>query len=139
MSWITLPVVKADTTPPKIMVSQWRALYKRGAASAPPVALLASSCLGYTAYQHSLYSAPEAWKFLTAAAVTTMSIVPYTLSCMRATNGRLMELAADAEKEGEWVKRDEATELLGKWNILNAIRGLFPLTAVVLAWVGSSV
>jgi hypothetical protein len=119
---------------PKVVVNQWQALYKRGAARAPPVGLLASACLGFAAYQHYIYSSTEASKLFVVAALSSISIVPFTLSAMRSTNGRLIQLAGTEEKAAAMIKSEEVSELLGKWQTLNAIRAALPLLAAAIGW-----
>ena len=70
----------------------------------------------------------------TSAALSTLSMVPFTLSMMRSVNDKLMAKAADAEKGSEdiFAEGESSKELIDWWATLNFMRGLFPLTGTVL-------
>lgn len=87
-----------------------------------PLAILSGSSSGLVAYlvpaQRTLWS---------AAAVATLSQIPWTLIGMMATNDRLNEIA-DSKVQQEKVNREEVMSLLKRWRWMNIVRGLLALT-----------
>ena len=77
------------------------------------------------------------------AAACTISLLPYTLVVMGATNGKL---ESKAKESREWSITDEAVEkdlakgesskeLLDYWATLNVVRSIFPLLGAAFgAW-----
>lgn len=60
-----------------------------------------------------------------AAAVLTLSIVPYTFATMAGTNDKLLGLA---ESKGDLsTSRAEVESLISRWIQLNWVRSLLPL------------
>jgi len=62
--------------------------------------------------------------------------VPYTWIVMQGTNNALFHAEARSKNgnEGSW---GEAEGLVKAWNLLNAVRALFPLAGAVLGMLGT--
>jgi len=122
ISHITTPVL--STTPPSTFLPLWTRLYARGAATAPPLAVLSTACFLYLAYSASDWTGAYA-----TAAAATLAIVPYTLLFMMGTNRRLEARAkmvgASAKEDGG--RQEESRALLEWWTVLNFGRSVLPL------------
>jgi len=133
-------------SPPPLLARQWRLAYKRGAAIAPPLALLASAAYTYLAY--TLSNAPLSinhprGEWYAFAAVATVGVVPWTVGVMRDVDGKLMERAegegvrrkvdaGEVEVEVEGEGEEGARSLLDRWGTMNLVRGLMPALGAVL-------
>ncbi|KZT56708.1 hypothetical protein CALCODRAFT_308242 [Calocera cornea HHB12733] len=127
--------------PPLLAAQQWHALYNAGKARAPPLALTSFAAFIYLASLAG-FSTPKG-ALLASAGACVLAIVPYTLTAMARTNGRLHECAQG--KQGELaglrpVQEGEVHALLRKWTALNFVRAMCPATGAalgfwaVLAW-----
>lgn len=141
MSYGSIPSILLAPHP--LAVRQWRKLYSQGKAAAPPLAALSAMSFSFLAYKLSKTLNQTKGELYALAALSTISIVPYTLIVMRATNDKLTNKANDSET---WSIKDEedglglekgksAKELLDWWGLLNFARGMFPLIGAGLgAW-----
>ncbi|KAL2870150.1 uncharacterized protein BJX67DRAFT_378682 [Aspergillus lucknowensis] len=124
--------------PLPLIVKQWREMYSAGKAQNPPIAAVTAAAFAYLAWSvHSqsatalTHLAPSnATTLYSAAAALALAIVPWTLGAMRTTNKLLLDRAA-----ATWVPTERSSEqveeLLGKWIVLNGVRGVFPFVAGV--------
>ena len=71
--------------------------------------------------------------FYCSAARLTLDIVAWTLTVMMSTNYQLV-LIAGAEAKAS-VSEEKFAGLMGRWQVFNGIRGLFPLAGGVLGFV----
>ncbi|KAF3406331.1 Noranthrone monooxygenase [Talaromyces pinophilus] len=116
---------------PKVTCKLWRNMYEAGKTQNPPIAIATASAFAYVAWSvrrnPTLFvsAAYGGFGMYTAAAVLTLSIVPYTLAAMRNTNDALLKLADS--KEDLLASRAEVEALLDRWTTLNWIRSLLPL------------
>jgi hypothetical protein len=70
-----------------------------------------------------------AFTLYSAAAVLVPLIVPYTLTIMKDTNSKLhakADAGVEAKEDGDLMK------LFEKWQLLNAIRSVFPACAAII-------
>ncbi|KAL3429253.1 hypothetical protein BDV09DRAFT_203143 [Aspergillus tetrazonus] len=137
-SFATIPALESSQNkhgaPAALLAKQWSELYARGKAQNPPIAAATAAAFAYLAWSvHSGRSAalqvlaPANASYLySAAAALTVGIVPWTLFAMTKTNDALHERAKEVFVVTEKTA-DEVKELLAKWKVLNAIRGLLPL------------
>ncbi|KAL2838534.1 hypothetical protein BJY01DRAFT_219921 [Aspergillus pseudoustus] len=124
--------VREDNISPNVACKQWRNMYEAGKTQNPPIAFATASSFAYVAWSvrqipRSLAASAAYGGFgmYVAAAVLTLSIVPYTVAAMRPTNNALLELA---ESKGDRVTSSAEVEgLLGRWTTLNWARSLLPL------------
>lgn len=75
-----------------------------------------------------------------AAAVLTISIVPYTLTAMKGVNDRLHAIAdapLEESKATVVAEKGEVETLLRKWYLLNLVRSLLPAVGCVLGVVAA--
>ncbi|KAL4885448.1 hypothetical protein BJY04DRAFT_134518 [Aspergillus karnatakaensis] len=140
-SFITIPsLLKSHTEHSAslpLIVKQWRDMYEAGKAQNPPIAILTATAFGYLAWSvHKSIAigalAPKnAVALYSAAAALTVGIVPWTLAVMVPTNKKLIGRA-----ESVWVEDEgsvtEVKGLIGKWTVLNTLRGVFPLLGAVV-------
>ncbi|KAL4865292.1 hypothetical protein BDV12DRAFT_174924 [Aspergillus spectabilis] len=140
-SLISIPcLLKSHTehqAPLSLIVKQWRDMYEAGKAQNPPIAAVTAAAFAYLAWSvHNNVAvaalAPRnAVALYSAAAALTVGIVPWTLAAMKPTNGKLLERAG-----GVWVEDEKAKEevegLIGRWIVLNTIRGVLPLVGAVV-------
>lgn len=145
LSLISIPAVaniKQDSSLSNAhAVRLWQQNYQRGASQNPPIALGASASLGYLAWSlRNLRTATVMGLgpsfLLSIAAVSTIAIVPFTIVFMRATNNKLLALAAKAKKdEVSVVETEDIEALLERWTALNRLRGFLPMVGAVCACV----
>ncbi|KAK1252457.1 hypothetical protein MKX08_003644 [Trichoderma sp. CBMAI-0020] len=109
----------------------WAELYQRGAASMPKFAI--GTALAYFVAAYDAYGDGRAWGRYLGAAGLTLSIVPFTLTAMKYTNGLLHEEAKKDASEKDDTSVARVNRLLSHWTILNFIRGSLPLAGTVLA------
>lgn len=101
--------------------------YIRGALTLVPLAILSGSASGLVAYL-----VPAQRTIWTAAAVATLSQIPWTVLGMMATNNRLNDIAATSAQQ-EKASKEEVVELLKRWRWMNIFRGFLALTGGLLA------
>lgn len=153
----TIPARQVPGTPAAHLSHQWLDVYERGKRLFPALAIVASSANAYLAWRLRNTPAPDAvscsWAgiYLTAI-ITTLGMVPWTLTAMKSTNGRLRAHATrdDASlsegtksmvvSEQEKAKRaredGDVPALLWKWAELNLYRGMFPLLGACIGFCG---
>ncbi|GKZ63366.1 hypothetical protein AnigIFM60653_007614 [Aspergillus niger] len=122
------------SVPPGTVVKLWNKIYDAGKSQNPPVAATTAAAFLYLAWSVHPRS-PTTYNLAglyTAAAVLTVSIVPYTILMMRPTNNALIKLA---KSRGELTATEvaQSNDLLGRWVVLNGIRSLLPLVGGVVA------
>lgn len=131
MSTICIPALteshKENGSSGEKLAKQWRALFERGKAQNPPIAVAAASSFLYLAwqfrqgsalYKKTVYSRSG---LCLAAAAFTLGIVPYTLIRMSGTNNALLQRAQSKEASSQ-----EVSDLTERWARLNFVRGLLP-------------
>jgi hypothetical protein len=114
---------------PQSSAKIWAELYKRGAASMPKFAV--GTALAYLVAAYDSYGNGRAWGSYLGAAAFTLSIVPFTLTIMKKTNGQLHKEAKEDSEQTE-VSVARVKGLLDWWIILNLIRGSLPLAGTIL-------
>lgn len=107
----------------------WAELYKRGAASMPKFAV--GTALAYFVAAYDAYGDGRAWGSYLGAAGLTLSIVPFTLTVMKKTNGLLHDEAKKDANEND-ISVARVNGLLDRWTTLNLIRGSLPLAGTIL-------
>lgn len=91
----------------------------------------ATSALAYLYSAYNTHSLGGNWQGFAAAAVVTLSIVPWTIFVMASTNNTLHRVARAEEKRSD----QEVADLVGRWNVLNSVRSFFPLVGTIIgAW-----
>ena len=98
ISYVSIPSLLL--APGSLGVQQWRKMYDRGKAAAPPLAMLSSAAFGYLAYRLSKTLNQTKGELYGLAAFSTLSIIPYTLLLMRDVNGKLMSKSDDPNAMG---------------------------------------
>lgn len=144
LSFIAIPALRQssviDGVPVASLAKQWRHIYETGKSQNPPVAVIAASAFLYLSWsaKRALPKSPIAL-YYGSAAVLTLSIVPFTLIAMSATNSKLMQQSHSSAKSVTPVhaQDDEIDQLLGKWTRLNAVRGLLPVIGGIVGLVAS--
>lgn len=116
-------------------VKLWKNNFEAGIALAPPIAVATASSLGFCAW-----SAPKLLTFgvpndrlFAAAALLTVSIVPFTIIFMGSTNDKLLRLAKKEDLTTSETQESEA--LLKRWAFLNAVRSSLPLAGALVTGV----
>ena len=125
--------------PPSTAPKQWRLIYDIGVSSAPKIAIASASAFAYAAYSISksrTMASVSIWSdpvyLLASAAVSTMSIAPWTFLTMLPTNNALDAKLAVADAGTAAKEDDELQSLLKKWAGLNGIRSVFPLLGAAI-------
>jgi hypothetical protein len=140
ISGLAWPAITLAPTP--TLLTQYVHIYAHGAAAAPPIALsaaLSSSLLAYLSYSSGEgENASMKAGLWVAAAVSTMSIVPFTLVAMKEANGGLHEREEEVRKADGQVKgekwEEETRELVKSWGRLNAVRGVLCAAGCGFGW-----
>ncbi|KAJ5745384.1 DUF1772-domain-containing protein [Penicillium odoratum] len=142
LSTIAIPAAvqcqKEDHKSSSLLAKQWKALFENGKAKNPPIAAAVASSLVYLAWTvrqgsplHKTAVNSRSGLYL-AAAMLTVSIVPYTIIFMSRTNNALLE-KADSTSDSD----KDVPELVKRWNTLNMGRSIFPLGGAVFAVVAT--
>lgn len=132
------------------LARQWKTMYDHGKVQNPPVAAVVAGSFYYLTWQvrskHALYErlvgSSDAMLYC-GAAFLTLGIVPWTLTAMLKTNAALEGISGGdltlttKDESGEedvvvTVGDDEFDGLVRRWQVLNGIRGLFPLVGGIL-------
>ncbi|KAH8698788.1 hypothetical protein BGW36DRAFT_448809 [Talaromyces proteolyticus] len=127
-----------------LVAKQWNSIYDTGKAQNPPIAILITSSFLYLAWATRSggpffrQARSSCARFYFAAALLTLSIVPFTLILMNSTNTALRKLAASSEESSRNADVQSAS-LLERWVTLNGIRGLLPLAGSVVGLIGALV
>ncbi|RFU74157.1 hypothetical protein TARUN_8092 [Trichoderma arundinaceum] len=108
----------------------WAELYKRGAASMPKFAV--GTALAYLFAAYDSYGNGKSWASYLGAAGCVLSIVPFTLTVMKSTNGQLHVEAKKENTEENELSVTHVNGLLDRWITLNLIRGCLPLAGTIL-------
>lgn len=136
---------KSDTSQ-NTLALQWKTLYNHGKVQNPPIAAISACSLYYLAYavrshsaHYSRFAGESTGAFYAGAAFLTLGIVPWTLVVMTSTNDRIAAVAeieagneTEEKSKGGGLSDEEFDGLLGRWQVLNGIRGVFPLVGGVL-------
>ncbi|MCJ1411515.1 hypothetical protein MMC19_005605 [Ptychographa xylographoides] len=147
-SFLAMPSILL--APNALAAKQWRKLYLRGAATAPPFTIAVTLSFAYLAYVFNdtrLRAGGPKCQYYVGAALATLSIIPYTLVLMKETNSKLILKAAEADKvdvkddiaHAGVAKNDDTRELMNNWISFNTFRCIFPLTACALGTVAAAV
>lgn len=119
---------------PGTAVKLWKKIYDAGKSQNPPVAATTAAAFLYLAWsaRPGIRTTYNPAGLYTAAAILTVSIVPYTIVTMRPTNNALIKLA---KSQADLTAADvlQSNGLLGRWMVLNGIRSLLPLVGGVVA------
>lgn len=124
-------------------------MYDHGSVQNPPIAAFVAGTFYYVTWQ--IRSKPAVYERLVGsndqllycgAAFVTLGIVPWTLAAMIKTNFALEAIAAGdttittkderGEEDVHTVSDDEFDGLVRRWQLLNGIRGVFPLVGGLL-------
>ncbi|KAL2125256.1 hypothetical protein VTJ04DRAFT_1621 [Mycothermus thermophilus] len=100
LSLSALVIPRLLESPVPLMLKQWLHTLQLGKRTVPFAGLLSAASYVYLALGHKSSLSTAQTRAYLAAAVLSVSIAPYTKLVMRRTNGRLMELAEKAEREG---------------------------------------
>lgn len=141
-------------TPPAHLTHQWLDVYTRARVIFPGICAASSIANGYLAWvlrkSPGLTLLGLGWSTCYVSAITTtMSIAPFTILVMSATNSKLEEHArrddAAVEEGMEQMKLSDQEKakraredvavpgLLQTWSKLNLVRAVFPLVGAVIA------
>jgi hypothetical protein len=128
LSVIDIPVVLGTATQSSHLLQHFIRLYDIGHKMMPSLAITTCLLYGYTA--SSTRATGRSGLPHIIAAVTTISMVPFTWLIMAPTNNALFRMHTDpaAANQGE-VRR-----LLVRWAQLHAVRSLFPLMGSVMGF-----
>ncbi|KAE8362108.1 Noranthrone monooxygenase [Aspergillus caelatus] len=131
---LTIPILIETTQQPAQLVHQWSRIFYSGHRKGPGIAIVTGALYGYAAW--AKFSVGEPWHHWMVAAVTTVSMVPYTWMFMNATNTALFHAEDRFEKGSVEISLQESVRLVRKWDWLNTVRALFPLAGSVMGMLG---
>ena len=112
-------------------------MYHYGHQVLPTMAVGTCLLYGYKAYQRKQDSKRDSWAVFALAAVTTISMLPFTWIFMVPTNSELFRLEAVSSGEPSIMGIDGAKELVVRWSWLHLMRSAFPLAGAVLGTLGT--
>jgi len=120
--------VPAALAHPSSQASIWRALFTRGKATMPKVAVLISLAFAYAAFDSSRRHG-WAWKGFVASAVLMAANVPFTIIFMSSTNAAILDAAAQTGTE---ASGRQVSAHIKRWAVLNVLRSLLPLASTII-------
>ncbi|KAI6783153.1 uncharacterized protein J7T54_000655 [Emericellopsis cladophorae] len=123
MSLVGMPTAMSA---PNDSVYIWHGIFTRGMNVMPKVAILIAAAYSYVAYDARHRGVN--WKGYLAAGGAVLFIIPFTLLFIAGTNATLIS----ASKGATVLSRGRASELIGKWSVLNLGRSLFPLAGAII-------
>ncbi|KAK1636050.1 hypothetical protein BDP81DRAFT_320463 [Colletotrichum phormii] len=126
LSMFSIPAIIQTSAEPGHALKLWQHIFLNGASTGPKVALAITLSLAYSAYDR--YDQGVAWKPFVAAGALSLAIVPYTIIFMSSTNNALMSGARGIATLG----LSETTELLKRWQALNAVRSIISLAGAAI-------
>lgn len=126
LSMFSIPAILQTSAEPGHALKLWQHIFLNGASTGPKVALAVTLSLAYSAYDR--YDQGVAWKPFVAAGALSLAIVPYTIIFMSSTNNALMAGARGIATLGV----SETTELLKRWQALNAVRSIISLAGAAI-------
>ncbi|KAL2867497.1 DUF1772 domain-containing protein [Aspergillus lucknowensis] len=130
---LAVPSLFETTTDPSQLVRHWSRIFLNGHIKGPIICLTTTALYGLAAVRK--YAAGERWGVFAAAGLTTIAMVPFTLTIMAPTNNALFRLEGEVKKGGAPVW-GEAERLVQRWNRFNASRAFFPLVGAILGMLG---
>ncbi|KAL2819635.1 hypothetical protein BDW59DRAFT_164963 [Aspergillus cavernicola] len=131
---LAVPSLFDTTTDPGHLLRHWSRIFLNGHIKGPIICLTTTALYGLAAI--TKYSAGETWGVFAAAGVTTISMVPFTLTLMAPTNEALFKLEGEVKK-GNTPTWSDAERLVRNWNRFNATRAFFPLAGAILGLLGA--
>lgn len=133
LSLMAIPVLLDTTDDPAQLFHQWVRMYHYGHQVMPTLAV--ATCLLYACSVLHSRIAGRQWGVYAVAAVTTVTMLPFTWVFMAPTNNILFRL--EVESKGASVASfAEAQGLVMKWGWLHITRSLFPLAGAALGLTG---
>ncbi|KAI0151813.1 hypothetical protein GGR57DRAFT_503741 [Xylariaceae sp. FL1272] len=123
-----MPAIIAGGASSEVMLREWRFQFTRGQYFVPTLGML--NAINYFSVAYHAYKGGAEWRGFAAAGLSTLFIVPYTLTFIMSTNATLMAEHDSAKKVlGEAaIKR-----LVKKWSDLNIVRVIVPMIGTGLA------
>lgn len=102
----------------------WRSSYNYGASTIPVAAIGSTLLLSFAGYvlKRSIYY---------YAAASSVAIIPFTLLCILPVNKLLFNMESEAMLGNE-VDKDQAEQLIKKWNLLHLVRVLLSTTGFAI-------
>ncbi|KAL4789033.1 hypothetical protein BDV19DRAFT_383428 [Aspergillus venezuelensis] len=131
---LAVPSLFDTTTDPGRLVRHWSRIYLNGHIKGPIISLTTTGLYGFAAV--TKYWAGEPWGVFAVAGLTTISMVPFTLTIMVPTNNALFRLESEV-KAGRTPAWSDAARLVRSWNRFNATRAFLPLAGSVLGLLGT--
>ncbi|KAL4784880.1 hypothetical protein BJX76DRAFT_356617 [Aspergillus varians] len=131
---LAMPSLFDTTTDPGHLLRHWSRIFYNGHVKGPGICLTTTALYGIATI--TKYSTGEPWGIFAAAGLTTVGMVPFTLTVMARTNNALFLLEGEVQK-GNTPAWSDAERLVQRWNRFNAARALFPLIGAVLGLLGT--
>lgn len=135
LSFIAIPVLLDTTMDAPLLFSQWRRMYHYGHQTMPVLAVGTFLLYAFTCVNRC-WGRRKPWGVFALAAVTTVSIIPFTWICMANTNNELFRLEAASKTQPLVMGVVDGRELLKTWSRLHFMRSLLPLSGAVLGTLG---
>ncbi|KAL4770018.1 hypothetical protein BDW60DRAFT_224463 [Aspergillus nidulans var. acristatus] len=118
----------AVTASPVLAAQQWEYVYSRSHKVGTPLVVFSAACFSWLKYKtnNNLYL---------CAAASCMSIVPYTALILSVPDRTLFAAASAKHKSHLVPSMREVQQALGQWDLINAVRLLFPLASGLIVLV----
>ncbi|KUJ13603.1 DUF1772-domain-containing protein [Mollisia scopiformis] len=135
ISLMTIRVFLDTDTQASHLLQQWVRLYHYGHQVMPSLAI--ATCGLYSYITISKRASHRPWLIYALAAVTTVSVVPFTWIVMAPTNNSLFQLDAENQVAGATMTSlEHVQELVTRWGWLHGIRSSFPIVGAALGFTG---
>jgi hypothetical protein len=129
--FMTVPVLLDTATYAAHLQKQWERLFHYGHIIMPSIAVGTGLINSYIALNKARDRRP--WRIFALAAITTVSIAPFTWIFMTPTNNELFRLGTQPQA----IEMPQLKELLARWTWLHFVRSLFPLAGTIMSTVGT--
>lgn len=136
LSLMAVPVFLDTTTDAPQLFHQWVRMYHYGHQILPTMAVGTFLLYAYTAAKRR--SDRASWGVFALAALTTVSMLPFTWLVMVPTNNELFRLEVVSKTEPLVKGIGEARELVVRWGWLHFTRSLLPLVGAIIGTIGTA-
>ncbi|KAL4917421.1 hypothetical protein BDW62DRAFT_201853 [Aspergillus aurantiobrunneus] len=131
---LAVPSLFETTTDPGHLLRHWSRIFLNGHIKGPIICVTTTALYGLASI--TKYAAGQPWGVFATAGLTTISMVPFTLTLMAPTNNALFRLEGEVSK-GNTPAWSDAERLVRTWNRFNATRAFFPLIGAIMGLLGT--
>ena len=135
LSEVVIPVFLDTITDSTQLLRQWVRVYHYGHIYMPALCVATCGLYAYTAMIKR--DDRDQWMIYSAAAATTLAMVPFTWIAMAPTNNILFGLELSATTKQSMEELSTVQAIVVRWSWLHLFRAVFPFIGVLLGFKGT--